>query len=562
MGSELGNTAETKPETRLNGLGVFYIVFAIVWTLTLFGGMAYLWLRRNTQILRIRGLPISFAGILLMHVYWVCATTGYVYGPLMPEVAEYWIMGIWLPLGIALFHASNTRFLYVANAQKKYAKRTTEPYRIFTRRPGRVSLREAVKVWWQQLDYSNKTLATVGVGMSLHVSLTVFMFLISRKFHDSYGINGTEVTGTPMERKVAQGRGWEWWPSIFWQLFWAWIVAPVILFRSRNVHDTQGWRLQTIGCCLSGLHAAPMWLIALYAPGMGPVNNYFIPPMWIAVSIMFLEIFTVFVPIWEVRKARNLSQETLESIARWESRQRFGGGGGAKDVKSMHSEVSGTTWASRMSRAAPSVGSSSGGSILTMDALEHTLEKNPEPLQEFSALKDFSGENVAFLMRVRDWKIEHSITVPKSLGSASSALSGSEDEKPPLTPTKTSSRDMFESALHIYLDFISSTCAEFQINLSSQDFRKLESIFEDAARLVVNEESTYDPATPFAEAPRTAADNAAAAFRYVGPIPSGFDENVFADAEISIKYLILTNTWPKYVRQRRSFDATSTAETV
>jgi hypothetical protein len=36
------------------------------------------------------------------------------------------------------------------------------------------------------------------------------MFLISRKFHDSFGIDGTEVTGTPMEKKVAQGRGWEW----------------------------------------------------------------------------------------------------------------------------------------------------------------------------------------------------------------------------------------------------------------------------------------------------------------------------------------------------------------
>lgn len=553
--SELGTTAETKPQARVNGLGIFYIIFATAWTCVLFGAMAYLWARRKTQVLRIRGLPISFAGILMMHIYWCCVVTGYVYGPLMPEVAEYWIMGIWLPLGIALFHASNTRFLYVANAQKKYAKRTAEPYRIFTRRPGRISLRESVKVWWQQLDYSNKTLSVVGIGMSLHVSLTVFMFLISRKFHDSFGIDGTEVTGTPAERNVAQGHGWEWWPSIFWQLFWAWIVAPFILFRSRNIHDTQGWRLQTIGCCISGLHAAPMWLIALYVPGMAPVNNYFIPPMWIAVSITFLEIFTVCIPVWEVRKARNLSQETLESIARWESRQRYG----VKDTKSLHSEISGTTWASRMSRGAPSVGST-GGSILTMDALEHTLEKNPEPLQEFSALKDFSGENVAFLMRVRDWKLAHNVSTAKVLAGGSSS---SEDEKSPITPTKVTTREMFEGALHIYLDFISGTCAEFQINLSSQDFRKLESVFEDAARLVINEESSvYDPATPFADSPRNAADNAAAAVRYNGAIPDGFDENVFAEAEISIKYLILTNTWPKFIRQRRSFDATSTSETV
>lgn len=342
------------------------------------------------------------------------------------------------------------------------------------------------------------------------------------------------------------------WPSVFWQLFWAWIVAPVILFRARNIHDTQGWRLQTIGCCVSSLHAAPMWLIAIYVPAMAPVNNYFIPPMWIAVSIMFLEIFTVFVPCWEMHKARNLSQETLESIARWESRQRFTG----KDGKSLHSEISGTTWASRMSRAASSIGTGSGGSILTMDALEHTLEKNPEPLQEFSALKDFSGENVAFLMRVRDWKLAHNMSASKSISS------GSDDEKL-VAPTKVASREMFEGALHIYLDFISAACAEFQINLSSQDFRKLEAVFESPARLVINEESsTYDPATPFADSPRTAADNAAAVIRYNGAIPDGFDENVFAEAELSIKYLILTNTWPKYIRQRRSFDATSAAGTV
>ena len=36
------------------------------------------------------------------------------------------------------------------------------------------------------------------------------MFLISRKFHSGWGISGTEVTGTAMEQKAEQGRGWEW----------------------------------------------------------------------------------------------------------------------------------------------------------------------------------------------------------------------------------------------------------------------------------------------------------------------------------------------------------------
>lgn len=70
------------------------------------------------------------------------------------------------------------------------------------------------------------------------------------------------------------------WPSVFWQVFWAWIVAPIILWQSRGIHDTQGWRLQTVACCIASLHATPMWLIALYLPQMEKVNEYFIPPQW------------------------------------------------------------------------------------------------------------------------------------------------------------------------------------------------------------------------------------------------------------------------------------------
>ena len=40
--------------------------------------------------------------------------------------------------------------------------------------------------------------------------------------------------------------------------------------------------------------------------------------------------------------------------------------------------------------------------------------------------------------------------------------------------------------------------------------------------------------------------------QYWGEIPDEFDETVFDDAEKSIKYLVLTNTWPKFVRNRRS----------
>lgn len=48
---------------------------------------------------------------------------------------------------------------------------------------------------------------------------------------------------------------------------------------------------------------------------------------------------------------------------------------------------------------------------------------------------------------------------------------------------------------------------------------------------------------------------------YLGDIPEGFDETVFNDTEASIKYLVLTNMWPKFVMDRRSsFDSTDSNE--
>ncbi|UNI16783.1 hypothetical protein JDV02_003186 [Purpureocillium takamizusanense] len=540
MGSELGNTPDTKPEVRLDGVGIFYIVFAVVWTLLLFSGMVFLWMRRDMPILRIRGLGLSFASVCLLHGYWLAVSLAYVYGPLMPEVAEYWVMGVWLPFGIALFQASNSRFLYVANAQKKYVKKTVD----VGWNGERPRIRKTLVARWKMLDYSFKMLFLVGLGMAFQLFLTVFMFLVSRKFHPSFGIAGTEVTGTPMEQKTAQGRGWEWWPSVFWQLFWAWIVAPIILWRSRGLRDTQGWRTQTIACCVSGLHAAPMWLIALYVPGMAPVNQYFIPPMWIVLSITFLEFFTVFLPCWEVRKQRVLCQETLDSIARWESRQKCAPAGAAKSVHSGSTAAS--SWAGRTKAVSIS---SSGGSILTMDALEHTLAKNPEPLQHFSALRDFSGENIAFLTRVREWRATYLVLGKEKTESEKDSTT---------TATPKLSRECYESALRIYMDFISNNSAEFQVNLSSADFKNLQAVFEPAARAIYGEKGSPDPATPFDDTPRH--NDTAELIRYWGEIPEGFGDGVFDDAEMSIKYLVLTNTWPKFIKERRSFDASSSVE--
>lgn len=286
----------------------------------------------------------------------------------------------------------------------------------------------------------------------------------------------------------------------------------------------------------------------------------------IAISIMLLEIFTIFFPCWEVMRHQNLRQETLDSIAQWELNNK-GLGKSSRSVATGSTTMAGsvlTAWSKD-----GSVKTNSGESILTMGALEYVLERNPEPLQKFSALRDFSGENIAFLRSVAEWK---SSLPPSAQG----------PEKSQDSVTQQLVRERFNSALRIYTSFISSRDAEFQVNLSSSDLKKLECIFENSARILYGDKQEVDPATPFdafggpakVESSSASSNGSEVAIisdsssghigdmaLYWGEIPDEFDETVFDDSEASIKYLVLTNTWPKFVKDRRlSLDSDDSVE--
>ncbi|WQF87610.1 Putative RGS domain superfamily, RGS, subdomain 2 protein [Colletotrichum destructivum] len=610
-GTEAAPTAPTgapAPAFNTEPAAVFWLVWAGVWTATVLCGMAFLFVNRHMPFLRIRGLALSFGAVTMLHLYWMSVQIGLSVGQFVPDGAEFWVMGLYLPFGIALFHASNSRFLHVAKAQRRYADKPPPP-------PGAclppspssspsssptpskplhspaaacscgLRDRRSLAARFRRLDYTTKMLTVVCTGMVVQVLLTVAMYLASRKYHPWFGIPGTEVKGTPTQQKVEMGRGWEWWPSVLWQFVWAWMVAPVILCKSRGIRDTQGWRLQTIACCLASLHATPMWLVALYVPEMAPVNRYFIPPQWICLSILFIEIFAIFIPCWQVVRHKSLQQETLESIAVWEAKNKNrnndddGGGGGhgsdssfITDSTKVGSRASSVVWQSLVELEK---NTSQADSVYTMSALEYVLDKNPEPLRKFSALRDFSGENIAFLSAVGEWKA----SIPQGLGVG-------RQRSPELA------RDRFNRALRIYTEFVSPYHAEFQINIASQDLKRLQSVFDHAARIMYGgrTERFTDPVVPFEDAmwnPAAAAEEgsdqeesggAAAMLRrngsadriadrvqYWGEIPEAFNATVFDDAEASIKYLVLTNTWPKFVKERRSSlgseDSGETAET-
>ena len=289
----------------------------------------------------------------------------------------------------------------------------------------------------------------------------------------------------------------------------------------------------------------------------------------IAVSIMVIEMFTIFLPCWEVVRHRNLRQETLDSIAQWEKKNKFSVNG-AKSITSGSTMVDSavTGWKSTDGSVKTS---HSNESILTMGALEHVLERNPGPLLEFSALRDFSGENIAFLTSVAEWK-----SALPPLTSAGRNSCHPEKLAEDLAPSKDQVRERFNRALRIYVNYISSRDADFQVNLPSQTIKTLEAVFEAPARTLFGDKSDVDPATPFDMPPAAVSQRKGSAsgsstgdsekaivdaciqpdrqdrLQYGGEIPDGFSDTVFDEAEASIKYLVLTNTWPKFVKERRS----------
>lgn len=160
----MAESGTPKPEPRLDALGIFWIVFALAWTFILAGGMYFLWRRRDMPLLRIRGLPLSFAAIILLHLYWGAVQTGYVYFPLWTPEGEFWIMSTYFPFGVALFHASNSRFLHVAKQQKElFAMDEKSPSKSNRSRPGSLIAR------FKSLDYNKKIYITIGAGMAIQV---------------------------------------------------------------------------------------------------------------------------------------------------------------------------------------------------------------------------------------------------------------------------------------------------------------------------------------------------------------------------------------------------------
>lgn len=157
-------------------VGVFYISFCATWTALLLAGMVVCWFFRRSPVIRVRGISLSFSAIALLHIYWILGQITYPIGKTMPMViaydVQYFFMGAYYPMGIALFHASNLRFLHVAKRQKEsFAHPEPRPQR---------GCNGAHSSWLcrvRNMEYTRKVLLFIGIGVILQVwCLTTSLF--------------------------------------------------------------------------------------------------------------------------------------------------------------------------------------------------------------------------------------------------------------------------------------------------------------------------------------------------------------------------------------------------
>lgn len=277
-------------------------------------------------------------------------------------------------------------------------------------------------------------------------------------------------------------------------------------------------------------------------------------------SSMVFEIFAVFVPAFQVIRLRILNKKARDANAKWDTSSQSSTLRPTSNLMGTCVNCRREASASQLEKGLANVyesdnieiGPEPDSRLLTMSALDHALRENTGSLQEFSALCDFSGENIDFLTRLDAWKTS---TWPQfAQNSKAHSLSGEE------------MLEAFNSALDIYADFISINLAEFPLNLPSNELKHLEAVFEKPARILFGEDSSLNHITPFDDAYHSrngqtsgSGQDIRGQIRYTGEIPSAFNPNVFDSAQGHIKYLVLTNTWAKFVKEmhqrRRSSEA-------
>lgn len=208
------------------------------------------------------------------------------------------------------------------------------------------------------------------------------------------------------------------------------------------------------------------------------------------------------------------------------------------------------------------------GSKHNLRAFEEALKNSSSELLGYASTREFTGENILFLNCARDFK-------------ASWTSAQAKDE----TPSIKHRQKFFSIATDIFDRFVSLQTSQFPINIDSHIYHELKRMF---GRDVVPSSSVV---APFADRWSLATIAAltktsdkyttnnnpvrpgqSPTFEDIGntssefilstranSVPDAFDMNIFDKAERSVKYMVFTNTWVRYVESWRHSQASTSS---
>jgi hypothetical protein len=213
-------------------------------------------------------------------------------------------------------------------------------------------------------------------------------------------------------------------------------------------------------------------------------------------------------------------------------------------------------------------------------ALAEILSTNPTALLQFATQRDFTGENIIFLIWVNQWRTWWNQAVKDANGLISNQAK----------------KQLFRFAFEIYFRSVHMKTAAIPINIDGRIRSHLDNIFRGMMSSLEQTDSTgYEadvfskdalttetPSEPFPFSTKNIGDTSASlSFTsslktlvksvsaeitsqnnyshglslemqqsdpdFAIPIPYGFDAQVFDDAEREVNYMVFTNTWPRFV---------------
>ena len=146
-------------------LGKFYAGFIIAWTIILYTGVGWLLIHRHLAFIKIRNLPLAIAAISFLHVYLVKIFLAYTTNGHFTCAAEFWIMSIYLPFGIALFQANLAQLKSISDQQMNLLHVHQIPFDCHSK----FSLTQQLQIRWRSLPGIKKTYFYIGLGMIVQV---------------------------------------------------------------------------------------------------------------------------------------------------------------------------------------------------------------------------------------------------------------------------------------------------------------------------------------------------------------------------------------------------------